>query len=526
MKVLPFFGQTILIAFAYLVTAKIGFFLAIPPGNVTILWLPSGIALAAVLVWGFRAGVGIWLGSFAVNSLFLQQLAPVSLIPIAASAAIATGSTLQAFLGAYFIEYFIGLNRLADSIANTFKFIGIGAASTLLAASFGSTSLFLAGFISPSSYPFVWWTWWMGDLAGILMITPLLFLLALPSFRRRRTELLGFPITGFGFGLTLIVFFIVWNAGQQIVSPTPLPWVVGLGGFTVTCLLTLLLNSRKKALGKLKQITSDLERHVADRTRQLALANQELQATIANLNRTQAQLIQSAKLATVGQLVSGVAHEINNPLQAVQGNLESSELILKEMEGGPQKELTEIVAETKEAAARAQDIIRGLLAFARPSTERDKEDVSLEIPLQEALRLTRPLLDKYAVHLEKIWPAAMPLLRHVNRSELMQVFVNVMTNAVRAMTDARQKTLKIIVQEIPGKIKIGFEDTGHGIPRKNLARIFEPFFTTSYREGKGELKGTGLGLAISQRIIQTCHGQITVRSEVGKGSVFTVILPA
>lgn len=246
----------------------------------------------------------------------------------------------------------------------------------------------------------------------------------------------------------------------------------------------------------------------------------------AVLMKTQHELIQSAKLATVGQLASGIAHEINNPLQAIQGNLETEEMILKELSDNSQKELKEIVTETRQAAERAQEIIQGVLTFARPSAAKEKEDVSAEIPLKEALNLTRTLMDKYNVQVETIYPAAMPRFRQVNRRELMQVFVNVMTNAVRAMTDSAQKKLKIIVDESKDKIRVAFEDTGRGIPQKQLGRVFEPFYTTSYKEGAGELKGTGLGLAISQRIVQNHHGQITVQSEVGKGSTFTVVLPA
>ncbi len=255
----------------------------------------------------------------------------------------------------------------------------------------------------------------------------------------------------------------------------------------------------------------------------LAILVSKTLAPRKELLETQAELIQAAKLATVGQLASGVAHEINNPLQAISGNLETAELILKEGKG-IKEELPEVIQEMKVATRRSQEIVQGLLKFARRSTSL-KEEVHVEEAIQEALQLTHNQLDKEHIHVEKILPSKIPTVIG-NTRELMQVFVNFITNAVRAMSESERKNLRISAKVENGKILVSFQDTGCGISKETLPRIFEPFFTTSYKEAEGKMKGTGLGLSINQRIIKEHLGRIEVQSEPQKGSTFTVILPA
>lgn len=167
--------EQIVVIFLYVLTAKLGFLTAIPPGNVTAVWPPSGVALAAVLLLGYRSLSAVWLGSFFVNAAFLTQLPQAHFMAVITASGIATGSTLQAFLGAFLIEHLIGSRRNPLNHArDVFTFFLIAAPSCFVAATFGTTSLCLGGFSVWSKYIHTWGTWWLGDVVGIIVVVPFL----------------------------------------------------------------------------------------------------------------------------------------------------------------------------------------------------------------------------------------------------------------------------------------------------------------------------------------------------------------
>jgi PAS domain S-box-containing protein len=162
------------VAALYVVTGKLGFVVAIPPGNVTAIFPPAGIALAAILLLGSWVWTGVWLGSFLTNVWFFSGLANAfSVGPLVASASIATGSTLQALLGAFLIHKFVGFRGAFDRSHDTIKFVGIEALSCTVASTIGVSSLVLCGFSQWAAYGYTWWTWWLGDTTGAIVIAPL-----------------------------------------------------------------------------------------------------------------------------------------------------------------------------------------------------------------------------------------------------------------------------------------------------------------------------------------------------------------
>ncbi|MBI4243594.1 MAG: MASE1 domain-containing protein [Planctomycetes bacterium] len=161
------------IVIAYVITAKIGFIFAAYPGNVTAVWIPSGIALSIILIKGNTAWLGIWLGSFLVNEwYYLESASSLYLSHSLVSFFIATGSTLQAIVGALLINKFTSTAYPFDRAADVFKFGCIEMIFCTIAASFGVTCLLLNKFINIESYRHIWFTWWIGDLIGILTVTP------------------------------------------------------------------------------------------------------------------------------------------------------------------------------------------------------------------------------------------------------------------------------------------------------------------------------------------------------------------
>ena len=255
----------------------------------------------------------------------------------------------------------------------------------------------------------------------------------------------------------------------------------------------------RKANEKLIDWGKTLERKVDERTQEL--------------REIQSHLIQSEKLASIGKLAAGVAHEINNPLGGI---LIYSHLILEDTPPGhPHHEnLNKIVRET----TRCKDIVKRLLDFARPK-EPERAPTDIHDLLDRCLAFTERQALFQNIRVEKAFQPSLPRII-ADAGQLQQVFMNIIFNAAEAMGGNGTLTLRTFYNSDRNEVAVEIADTGHGIKDEDRKRLFEPFFTT-----KEAGQGTGLGLAISYGIIQKHHGTIKVRSEPGLGATFTVILP-
>lgn len=246
-----------------------------------------------------------------------------------------------------------------------------------------------------------------------------------------------------------------------------------------------------------------------------AIENARLYRELADfaqeLERSQAQLIQAEKMAAVGRLAASIAHEINNPLQAIHNSLH---LTLRPALS--EEKRTRFLAMAQEEVERLMDIVRRLLEFYRPSRgKRAATDVNRV--LENVLALTNKRLQHSSVQVETYLSTNLPLLRVVP-DHMAQVFLNIVINAVEAMRDGGKLTIHTELSEDGRWVQIAFKDTGPGMDENTKANIFEPFFTTKNT-------GTGLGLAISYGIIERHGGRILVESAPGAGATFTVCLP-
>jgi len=228
----------------------------------------------------------------------------------------------------------------------------------------------------------------------------------------------------------------------------------------------------------------------------------------------QRQIMQSEKMAGIGQLAGGVAHELNNPIGVILSFTQFSKAIASDMSND---ELTDNLIEVENAALRCKKIVSGLLDFSRPSKEEEHKPVSLGETLESALFLVSTQSAARSLSIVKEFAPALPMVLG-NANQLLQVFINLIGNAVQAMPGGGTLTLRS--GTAGGKVFASVVDTGTGIPPENLDRIFEPFFTT-----KAPGKGTGLGLSVTYGIVERHSGRIEVKSELGKGSEFIVLLP-
>jgi len=231
------------------------------------------------------------------------------------------------------------------------------------------------------------------------------------------------------------------------------------------------------------------------------------------LQETHLQLVQSEKMASVGKLAAGVAHEINNPLGGI---LIYASLMLEDMpEDDPRRpDIQRIVQET----TRCKEIVKSLLEFGHQSGPKF-EPVDVNRAIMDGLFFLENQAIFHNIEIVKDLDPFLPRAMG-NASQLKQVFMNMVVNAADAMAGNGKLTIRTRLSEDESFLNIEFSDTGVGIPEDNLSKIFDPFFTT-----KEVGKGTGLGLAVCYGIIEKHGGRIEVESQVGEGTTFRIILP-
>ncbi len=231
---------------------------------------------------------------------------------------------------------------------------------------------------------------------------------------------------------------------------------------------------------------------------------------ITEERRLQEQLIQSEKLAGIGILASGVAHEINNPLTGIIGMAE----ILLEEESAENKDY---VKDVMNCAQRIGEIVKGLKSYSRAAREGEHSLVDLNEVLEESLKMVRLALKKSPVEVIKKFEPIEKI--QANMGEIQQVFTNLITNAFQAV-DGKGGELVLSTRSFKSSVEVKVSDNGQGIPQKYLKQIFDPFFTT-----KKPGEGTGLGLNIVYRIVTKYDGTIDVESKEQMGTTFTIQFP-
>ncbi|WP_334158437.1 PAS domain S-box protein [Oryzomicrobium sp.] len=334
------------------------------------------------------------------------------------------------------------------------------------------------------------------------------------------------------------------------------------------------ITERKEAEAALRNAHAELETLVERRTAQLAQAKQALEEDVAKreaseaelrrrnaelvevnarLQETQEQLVQSEKLASIGQLAAGVAHEINNPIGYVQSNLTTLERYLGDVHAvlaaldaaaaqlPPEhpaaqevarlkqerdfdfllEDLPDLTAQSQEGIDRVRKIVADLKDFSRLDSGQDWQRADLRQGLDSTLNIVNNEV-KYRAEVVRDY-GALPEIECLP-SQLNQVFLNLLVNAAHAMPDGERGRITLRTghsgSDADERVWVEVADTGRGIAPEHLHRIFDPFFTT-----KPVGKGTGLGLSLSYGIVQKHHGQILVTSQPGQGTTFRVVLP-
>jgi len=290
--------------------------------------------------------------------------------------------------------------------------------------------------------------------------------------------------------------------------------------------------------------------------RSLDLSSKELSEMIDQLRRTQMELLQREKMASIGQLAAGIAHEINNPLGYIASNINTlnkyidkylmmlsfyKEVINIPISDPPEehtnlvskinsfekqskfeyinKDVKELMEESTEGLHRIVKIVQGLKDFSRIDFVQDFDDYDLNQGVESTLLIANNSI-KYSAQV-KLELSDLPIIRALG-GEINQVILNLLINSVQAIKSSnKQGTIRISTYENDTSVILEVEDSGIGIPKENLLKIFDPFYTT-----KKIGEGTGLGLSIAYDIIVNKHkGKIDVRSEIGQGTTFILQIP-
>lgn len=345
---------------------------------------------------------------------------------------------------------------------------------------------------------------------AIGVVLPSNYVVAVESTSRSTISLIFTLVTG---AVILLGFFLSQNIARPISRLRAISQAVAGGDLEQTSGL-----HRADEIGELATAFDAMTLRLRERTAEAARLyaetvqrNKELAAINARLQSTQRQLVQSEKLAAIGQLTAGIVHDVRNPLAIIKG---LAEIALEDYQLDPK--LREHIATIRDSAARANRIVGDLLKFARQSSA-EMQFQDLKATVEAALRLTSFLTRQAHVKVVADLPDE-PVWVMYDAQQIEQVLINLIQNAIQAMPN--RGTLHVNLSQTDAAVAVAVQDTGLGIPPENLNRIFDPFFTT-----KPPGEGTGLGLSVSYGIVRDHQGEIQVESTVGEGSTFTVLLP-
>ncbi len=539
----------LVVAVAYYGAARLSLLLSFENTNASPVWPATGLALAAVMLFGKRALIGIALGEFIANFLVFQEGGVASTATaIGVSLACAVGNMLEALTGAWLLRRWV--RRLPPAPRNVPVFAATAGLMSSVSATFGSTALFVAGIIGHTLYPTVWFTWWVGNVAGVLTVAPLLLAWLSPQGknlgRGRRSEQVLIVATAvaaalFVFGEQLagtlsrgylLMPFLVWGAFRARGRTTALviailagaavvgtisgtgPFATGEVGQSLlqvqlfVCVIALLglqlsitINQVYRGEAALRDANSSLEARVSERTLDLATANQKLQALNAELE----------------QFSSVAAHDLKEPLRKIRMFADRlTESLAGRLDPTEQQYLSRMDA----AAERMRSLIDDLLTLAQVTTSGQPfEKVELGAVAREVVEdMDARLQVSGAIVLIGELPAVA-----ADRTQMRQLFQNMLSNAVKFQKPDTTPQISVRSEAVPGGLhRLIFSDNGIGFANTYRDQIFSAF---ERLHGRTEYEGTGIGLAICKRIVDRHGGTIEAEGRPGEGATFVVTIP-
>jgi signal transduction histidine kinase/CheY-like chemotaxis protein len=521
----------LLVAIVYVAAAKIGLLLAFLHPSATAVWPPTGVALAVLLLFGKQFWPGIVLGAFFANITTAGS--------IWTSCGIAFGNTLEALTGTYFVNRFAYGRHAFDRPQDVLKFAALaGFASTALSASIGVTTLYLGKLASLAQYQDIWFTWWLGDMGGAVVIAPVLILwasdprLALSAREQweRCIALTLLLIAGFlTFALFpaedirtssaafLIVPILLWSAVRFHRKETAAAVLIASG-----IAIWGTLNSYGPFVRKLPNESLLL---VQEFSATIAIMILTIAAAIYNRDRIEAVLRKNEEILRESDhrknnFLATLSHELRNPLAPIRNAVQ----ILK-TKGSQDPDSVwsrDLIEHQVSQMARLMDDLLDISRITSNKLELRKSTVNLSAVLKSAVETSLPLIDEAGHQLTVALPAE-PVYLDADPVRLGQIFSNLLNNAAKYTRDGG--LIHLSAERSGHEVVISVKDSGVGIAPEILPHIFDMFAQAEpvLERSQG---GLGIGLSLVKVLVDMHGGTIEARSDgLGRGSEFVLRLP-
>jgi len=514
----------------YFLVGKLSLKLAFLHASASPVWPPAGIALAALIVLGYRVWPAIFVGAFLVNATTAGN--------IATSLCIATGNTLEALCGAWLVNRFANGMRVFDRSQDVFKFTVAVTLSTLISPTFGASSLALGGFADWTQYGAIWLTWWLGDATGDLVVAPLIILWSMaPRFRL-------IAIKDFEVGFLLLLLFVVAQAvfgGWFPITAKnyPISFVCGplliWAAFrftqreTATAIFILSAIAMWGTLQGFGPFVMETENHslliTQSATAVLAITALALAAAMAERRRAEKAISQQkaaveAANRTKDNFLAMLSHELRTPLTPVLAALDGLEMLPSQSEES--KASLAMIRRNVELESQLIDDLLDLTRIARDKLQLKFEQIDAHQAITNVVDICKMEANarKIRVHLNLRAGA-----HHVSvdTAKFQQIIWNLLKNAIK-FTHENGEIAISSTNPSPRMVVISVRDTGIGIEPEIMERIFNPF-----EQGDQSLHrrfgGLGLGLTISKSLAEAQGGTLVARSEgYDQGSTFILTM--
>lgn len=525
-------GQVGAVVILYVLAALAGLRLDAVSGFASLVWPPTGIAIAAVLLAGGRIWPAIFIGALVANF--------VTGAPLLVAAGIATGNTLEAVIGAYALRRVPGFRLSLESLRDVFALIVFGAAlSAMISATIGVSTLYFAGLVVPQRLAETWRTWWVGDAIGALLVAPVILVWATrPRFNLPARGLIEAGLLMLAVLVAGLVIFIVpftrdeGPFGKAYVFFPLLMWAAirfGQRGAVTATLLVSAVAVAGTAFGQRPLMQPALHESLLALQTFMGITGATflvLGASISERERSKELLREARDAATAAnrakaEFLAVMSHELRTPLNAIAGY---AELLSLGVSGSLNQKQSDEIARIRSNQQHLLALIEDVLSFAK--IEAGSSSVSARrIRVCEELNSLEPLLrpDLLRHELTFIWSGCDPALEVLADSvKLRQILLNVVGNSIKFTPPHGRIELSAALSG--DRVMICVSDSGIGIPPDKIDRVFEPFFQVQAGTTR-KYDGVGLGLAISRDFVQAMGGDIRIRSAPGKGCAVTIDLP-
>jgi signal transduction histidine kinase len=524
--------EVLLLAALYLAAARFGLGLAPVAGFATLVWAPTGLAIAALLLRGYRLWPGIAVAAVIANTW--------SGAPLPVALGIALGNTLEALAATYALRQIPGFRPSLDRLRDVLGFLILAAVlSTAISASIGIASLRAGGFLAAADAGAAWRTWWLGDVVGALVVAPMILVWAAtePSFPRARRLLETLLLTAAVIGVSVLVF-VVWDADPGVgLRPymlfPPLIWaalrfgrrgaVSATFGVSVIAVVATISERGPFATGQLYDSLLALQIFMAV----LASTFLLLGASASERRRINLELELARERAedanrTKAEFLAVVSHELRTPLNAISGY---GELLTMELGGPLTEQQRDAIERIRRNARHLLTLIDEVLSFARNEAGRLRFALA-RVPVLEAIMEIEPLV---APEIQRKHLTISHDLREeglevrADPEKLRQILLNLVGNAVKfTPVDGR---ITLGAERDGSHVRLWVADTGVGIPPDKVSRVFEPFYQVDGGSTR-RYPGFGLGLAIARDFARAMDGDMYVESATGAGTKVSLVLPA